>query len=142
MSERIRRHSGGFTLVETLVAGVILALWAVTLGTTVSQSMRSLALARDFQQAAELLDETLTKIDMIGPARVISEGPIEGTFEAPLERFSWRTEIEDRTEGHLYEVTVRIVWATPGGQTQSKEAQTLLNDPPDSRPAGLNWDEI
>ena len=127
---------------EALVAGVILALWAAVLGTTISQSMGSLALARDYQQAAELLDKTLTKIDMIGPARVMFEVPSEGVFEAPRERFSWQREIEARTEGHLYEVTVRIRWTTPGGQIQSIEAQTLLNDQPGSRPSELNWDEI
>ena len=46
----------GFTIVEALVAGVILSLSAVALGATVSHCMRSLTLARDYQRAAELLD--------------------------------------------------------------------------------------
>jgi len=142
MSKRIKGHSGGFTLVETLVAGVILALSAAVLGVTISQSMRSLALARDYQQAAELLDKTLTKIDLVGPARLLYEGPREDVFSPPHERFSWQVQIEPRTQGHLYEVTVRILWETPGGTKRSVEAQTLLNDQPDSRPTDLDWDSL
>ena len=137
--ERIRRCDGGFTLVETLVAGVILALSAVALGMTVSQSMRSLALARDYQRAAELLDKTLTKIDLIGPARLQFEGPTEDVFERPHDRFAWQAKIEPGIQGHLYEVTVRILWETPGGTIRSIEGQTLLNDPPDSRTIELDW---
>ena len=142
MSNRIKRQAGGFTLVEVLVAGVILALSAVALGVTISQSIRSLALARDYQRAAELLDETLTKIDLIGPSRLLFEGPTEDVFRPPHEKFAWQAQIEPRTQGHLYEVTVRILWETPGGTQRSIEAQTLLNDPPDSRPTELDWDSL
>ncbi len=137
------QRSAGFTLVEVLVAGVILALSAGALGLTISQSMRSLGLARDYQQAAELLDKTFTKIDLIGPARILYEGPSEGLFdEARHERFAWQVKIDSRLEGNLYEVTVRILWETPSGKGRFIEAQTLLNDPPGSRPSELYWDEL
>ena len=137
------QRSDGFTLVEVLVAGVILALAAGTLGLTVSQSMRSLGLARDYQRAAELLDKTFTKIDLIGPARILYEGPSEGLFdEARHERFAWQAKIDSRLEGNLYEVTVRILWETPSGKGRFIEAQTLLNDPSGDQPSELYWDEL
>ena len=136
-------RTAGFTLVEVLVAGVILALSAGALGLTISNCMRSLTLARDYQQAAELLDKTFTKIDLIGPARILYEGPSEGLFEESRhERFAWQAEIDSRLEGNLYEVTVRILWETPSGKVRFIEAQTLLNDPPGSRPSELYWDEL
>ena len=52
---KARRHCDGFTLVETLAAGVILALSGAVLSMAVKGSMRSLTLARDYQLAAELL---------------------------------------------------------------------------------------
>ena len=127
---------------ETLVAGVILALSAAALGLTVSGSMRSLAKARDYQRAGELLDKTLTKIDLIGPARLEYEGPTEGVFRAPHDRFAWQAQIEPGSQGDLYKVTVRISWDTPGGRTEFIEGQTLLNDPADSRPIELDWDSL
>ena len=142
MSRFSHRHSGAFTLVETLAAGVILSLAAAALTTAVSQGMRSLAMARDHQRAAELLDRTLTKIDILGPARLMEEGPTEGVFPPPHERFIWQAHITPRTEGYLYDVIVRITWPTPGGRRRSVRAQTRLNDPPESRPAELAWEDL
>ena len=139
MNKSYKQHRSGFTLVETLVAGVILALSAVALGTTISRGMNSLALARDYQQAAELLDRTLTKIDLIGPSSLLYEGPMADFFSPPYDRFTWQAQIEPLSEGYLYEVTVRIFWTTPIGTQRSVQAQTLLNDAPDSRPSGLDW---
>ena len=139
MNKLSKQHRRGFTLVETLVSGVILALSAVALGAVISQGMNSLTLARDYQQAAELLDQTLTKIDLIGPSTLLYEGPTADFFDPPYDRFAWQAQIESRTEGYLYEVTVRIVWITPVGTQRSVQAQTLLNDAPDSRPSGLDW---
>ena len=132
----------GFTLVETLAAGVILGLSAAVLGITVSSNMRSLALARDFQRAAELLDRTLTKIDTIGPAQLLAEGPTAGGFNPPHERFIWTATIERRFEGDLYDVTVRIAWPTPDGKQRSVEAQTFLNDPADLMQSELDWNDL
>ena len=142
MSRRRRQRSHGFTLVETLAAAMILALAAAVLGTAVAQGMRSLARARDYQRAAELLDRTLTKIDTIGPARLLAEGQTEGAFDPPHDRFAWAADIVPRPEGHLYDVTVRVWWLTPGGGRRSAEAQTRLNDPPGSRPTELNWGDL
>ena len=137
------QRTAGFTLVEVLVAGVILALSAVALGMAVSNCMNSLGLARDYQRAAELLDRTFTKIDLIGPSLLLYEGPTQGVFNEPHQKFSWQAEIDDsRLEGHLYEVTVSIFWQTPSGKLRSIKAQTLLNDPPDSDQSELFWEDL
>ncbi len=141
-NEGMTRPRRGFTLVEVLVAGVILALSAVALGLTVSNCMNSLTLARDFQRAAELLDKTFTKIDIIGPSTLLYEGPTDGRFEEPNDRFAWKADIEARLEGNLYEVTVSILWQTPSGKIRSIQAQTLLNDPPDTATSELYWEDL
>ena len=135
-------HRKAFTLVEALAAGVILTLAGTMLAVAVSQGMRSLTLSRDTQRAAELLDRTLTKIDMIGPARLMEEGPTEGPFPAPHEKFRWEAQIEARTEGYLYDVTVRITWPTVGGGRRKVVGATRLNAPPKSRPEELEWDDL
>ncbi len=142
MSKRGRQHSGGFTLVEALVAGVILALSVGVMGLTITRGMRSMALARDFQLAAGLVDRTLTKIDTIGPAMLMIEGPTEGRFAPPNDRFTWSATIEPRLEGDLYDVTVRIVWPTSVNATRSVEVQTFLNDPATEDQSLLQWDEL
>jgi prepilin-type N-terminal cleavage/methylation domain-containing protein len=133
----------GFTLVEVLAAGMILALSAAMIGLSVRQSLFSLNKARDYQQAAELLDRVMTKIDLIGPSVVSAEGPMTGQFDPPREKFEWESKIEPlASESWLYEVTVRIAWIDPKGQRQSVEAQTLLFDPPREQTTGLSWEDV
>ncbi|MHC4717431.1 MAG: type IV pilus modification PilV family protein [Planctomycetota bacterium] len=142
MNRRSRRHSGAFTLVETLAAAMILALTGAMLAAAVSQGMRSLTVARNYQRAAELLNDTLTKIDLLGPARLMDEGPTEGAFAPPHHRFRWRAEIAPRTEGYLYDVVVQITWPTAGGKQRHVYGATRLNDPPKSHPEELEWDDL
>ena len=140
-SPALRAGRRGFTVVEALSAGMILAIAAAAIGGTVSRSLQSLEDARDYQRAAQLLDQVLTKIDLIGPARIETEGPAEGQFDAPNERFSWQAAIESLTQGHLYKVTVRVSWPSRGG-TCTAAAGTYLNDPPKSRDSSLEWSKL
>ena len=143
MNSRPRtRRSGGFTLVEALVAGIILAASAAVLGLAVKQGARGRTAARDAQRVAELLDRVLTKIDVIGPARLGEQGPTEGTFASPNDRFSWTATMEPGLTGYLYTVTVRVSWRDAAGHEQSADAQTMLNDPPGSRSDLLEWDDL
>ena len=138
-----RQNRRGFTLVEVMAAGVILALSASVLSLGVRQSLRSLGKARDYQQAAELLDRIMTKTDMFGAGRIRVEGPNQGGFPPPHDRFRWQTQIESAdTESDLYEVTVRIAWVDPNGYTQYVEAQTLLYDPPRLAEQELSWEDV
>ena len=141
---RSARRSAGFTLVEALAAGIILSASAALIGLGVSQSMASLQRARNYQHAAELLHEVLTKIDIIGPERISREGPTDGSFEGRFnDRFRWEATIEtsDRLEADLYDIQVRIIWLVPGGE-RSVEAHTIIHDPLFSRPTMLEWDEL
>jgi len=141
MVERPRRHSGGFTLVETLAAGMILALAATVLSLSVRQSLRSLRLSRDLQQAAGLCDEVLSKIDTLGPAMILDEGPPGGAFAPPHERFEWSAEITPLAEGDLYDVVVTIEWET-AMENRSVRMQALLRDPVDETPSLLRWEDL
>ena len=135
------RQSRGFTVVEALAAGTILAVSAMIIGPSVSSALVGLSDARDAQRAAQLLEETLTRIDLLGPNRVAGEGPLEGGFSAPDDKFSWQAEIESTTPGYLYKVTVRVTWSGPRGQ-HTAAAQTLLNDPPASHDETLEWSTL
>ena len=84
----------------------------------------------------------LTRVDLIGPARLSTEGPTEGVFDPPNERYSWSVAIAPELEGDLYNVTVRVHWRTADGRSRSAEAQTLLNDPPGARDAALTWGDL
>ena len=138
MPKRTKARAGGFTLVEALAAGMILAMFAAVIASSVSTSAAALALARDQQRAAGYLDQVLTRIDLLGPDRMARMGPSSGQLD---EQFSWRASYEPMIEGYLYQVTVTIEWRTPQ-RMHSVSGYTMLNDPPNSRSALLRWDEL
>ena len=120
---------------------MILAISAAVIGVALSNAYRAAADARDYRRAAALLDELATKVDLIGPSRLMSEGSTEGTFEPPDDRFSWRASISTRIEGHLHEVTLEVGWPGRNGP-RTAELRTLLNDPPFSHDPTLRWGDL
>lgn len=140
-SRQARRNRRGFTLVEALAAGVVLAMTAVVIGGAVTRSIHALTISRDLQRASELLEATMTRIDLIGPARLMSEGPTEGRFDPPDDRFSWEAQIESLVETDLYEVTLTVRWPGAGG-TRSAQLVTRLYDPPGMRDSQLQWEDL
>lgn len=133
------RGARGFTLVEGLLAGVILALVGMMIGQGVSQSLRSAAESREVRKAAELLDRTLTKVDLIGPNRVMTQGPTSGRFPPPDDGYGWRVAIESLMEPDLYGVEVTVTWVGPRGERTARAA-TRLHDPAGSRDDFLRWE--
>ena len=129
-------------MVEALVAGMVLALSGTVLSLGVRQGMRMLSTAAEYETAAELLDRTLTRIDLVGPAALREEGPTSGAFPPPRGRFRWRAEIAPAGAGHLYDVTVTVLWTTPAGAEQSATVQTRLHDPPREVPRQLAWEDL
>ena len=91
--------------------------------------------AHDNRVAAQWLDEVLTRIDIVGPNRMLYEGPLAGPLD---DRFSWSAQITPEPLSDLYVVDVTIAWTTPAGQ-RTAEGHTLLMDPPGWREASVSW---
>ena len=130
-----RPHRGGFTLVEALLAGVILAIAGAGVGYGMAQAMQAARVAREYEQAAMLLDDVLTRVDLIGPTRMLSVGPNQGVFDEPWEAYRWEMAIESGELTDLYEVQVIVRW----GQRRV-EGRTRLYDPPGARGGQLTWE--
>ncbi len=75
----IRRTSAGFTLLEVLVAMVILTVAVVTLIQLASQGLRLLKLSSDHQEAALLADRLVRA----------SDASVEGVESGQEGQFSW-----------------------------------------------------
>ncbi len=135
------RRDGGFTLIEALLAGVILAALGVAVGGGVIGSLRSSGAGRDYATAAQLLDDTLTRIDLIGPSRLLSEGPTSGVFPPPHERFRWSATIEQPNLPDLYEVVLTVTWPGDRGE-RTAVAATRLYDPLNARNPLLRWEDL
>ncbi|NLF30526.1 MAG: type II secretion system protein [Planctomycetes bacterium] len=134
-------RTAGFTLVETLAAGMILAAAGAMLSLSVRLGLQSLQRAGDLQRAAALADRVLTKVDLIGPVALLENGPMVGAFQPPDERFAWAVAIEPPTADDLCRVKVTITWLVRG-TTRAVDVETLLHDPPGSHPANLVWESL
>ncbi len=131
-------RGGGFTLIECLLAAVVLAIFGAAMASTISQALTTNADAQNEQLAATYLDEVLTRIDAIGPATMATQGPFDGQIGG---QFNWSADIQQQPDSDLYSVTVTITWQTPGG-SRSVQAYTLLHDALGSRPVQLYWEDL
>lgn len=139
-SQRARAARRGFTVVESLIAGVILAVFAAALSGTIAQCNQASQRAQDQRAAAQWLDTVLTRIDIIGPNRVAVEGPESGSLD---ERFAWTATItQGALYADLYRVEVRITYTTPGGRSAEVVGHTQLFDPPGQRKSTALWSDL
>ncbi len=141
----MRRHVGysrardqGFTIVECLLAGVILALFSATIVTAVSQAGAAARRGEELRLAAGWLQEVMTRIDMVGPARLLREGPLRGELDT---RFTWSATIKEESIGSLYDVQVTIHWLS-GKRTSSVVGYTQFQDPPEAQHTAGSWYDL
>lgn len=118
------RH--GLTLVETLVAGVILSATVVTVSALSSKSMFGTGTNRAYELAASLLDRQMTLIDTVGIDAFIESGQTQGEFGEIAPDYSWAMLTEPVAIDSLQEVTLSVFW-TERGRIKSLSVTTRLN---------------
>ena len=125
----------GFTLLEVLVAFLILSLSMSVLMRIVSQSLNSLAVAERHQSAVQLAESKLAEV-LIG----LDESG-RGTQQGKLGRdFSWRSEVEpyefenpeagERYSINPWLVRVSVSWGQRPGEQVSLSTIRLLRARP------------
>ncbi len=85
----VRRHArcvGGYILVETTVALVLLAVGSWAIHATIREAILARGQAQDYTQARFLLEEVVAKLEL---QPLLSHGSKRGTFPGDLSRFSW-----------------------------------------------------
>ncbi len=105
---------GGFTLLEVLVAFVILALSVSMLMQVFSVGLRSAALSEEYTRATLLAE---SKLAAVGPEIPVEEGVTEGEYD---DKYRWRVTIgpyewsadDDFTDlpATPLQVTVEVLW--------------------------------
>jgi general secretion pathway protein I len=128
----MRLRTAGFTLVELVIAFVLLAIGIVAILELVGQSALNARLARNRTQAALLaqqrMEELLSQPDL-------QPGISEGNFGDRFPQFRWRAQIEqvsgsaDPAQAPLYRLTVVVEWQE-GTRTQSVQLDTLWTPVP------------
>lgn len=133
-----RRRRQGMTLVEVLLAVVILGVSLGALLGAASQAMGVVRQARNYEMARRLLGQ----VEVEKPLRLEDEikvGEESGAFEDGPEGWSWTRKIEAASEegeedelmGGLYLVTTTVHWSR-GGKQSSEEVVEYLYVPENS----------
>ena len=122
---RILKNKKGFSLVETLVASVILSGAVLTLGALSTVSVRGTRINRRYEVAASLLDKQLNMIDYMGIDEFIDLGQMEGIFENN-EEYRWQVVTEYQDIDSLYLVTITVSWVE-GNRPYSISVDTMLD---------------
>lgn len=131
-----REGEGGFTLIEALVALVVLGLVVVTMAAASSQALRVEGATLDHRRAAALADAKMSEIAALPPAglRTYAEG-LAGRFGEGNERFAWSARVTEVPESpHLFRAVLRVAW--DGG---SMEVATVLHHEPRIRSGRTPW---
>lgn len=136
----MRLRTAGFTLVELVIAFVLLAIGIVAILELVGQSALNARLARNRTQAALLaqqrMEELLSQPDL-------QPGISEGNFGDRFPQFRWRAQIEqvsgsaDPAQAPLYRLTVVVEWQE-GTRPQSVQLDTLWTPVPLTPPVATS----
>ncbi len=119
----------GFSLVEMVVAAVLLSGAVVTLCAISNKSLGGVKLNRENEVAWQLLDRQLTLIDYIGVEQFIEAGQLEGEFGDEEENqtvYHWSSDITEGEADNIYRVDMAVYW-TAGNRTGRVSAATVFN---------------
>jgi len=116
----------GFTLVETILASVILCGAVLALGAIGTRCLSETRLNREYEVAAALLDRQLTMIDYVGIEEFLEMGQMEGQLEEFEPGYYWSVVAESQGIGNLYQVSITVSWVERN-RRHSVSVDTMLN---------------
>jgi len=126
----ITRHSArrAFTLVEVMLAVLILGLGLGVLMAAAGKAVRVAAKAKDYETARRLIYQ----LELEHPLQLddLREDEERGSFGFDYPGYRWSREVEEYGEeaDRLFKVTTRITWSTARGEL-FEEVQSLLHEP-------------
>ena len=127
------RRSGGMTLIEVLVATILLGVGVTGLMSVATMAIRHQHRSVERTTATWLANERLSEVVRVGPyAWSVGRQPMQGTEPAGAVSYAWELDIEPASDGligELYIVHVEVTWTSAGGRGGGTVAmETWLND--------------
>jgi prepilin-type N-terminal cleavage/methylation domain-containing protein len=108
-----RAGEAGFTLLEALVAVLIVGLAAVAALETVAAELRTAARAKHAFTATALAEYRLETLRVLPAAELHSlpDSLARGAFQPPFERYRWTASVREvGGESGLHEAQVAVLW--------------------------------
>lgn len=109
-----RHNRQGFTLVEMIVAAILLVVGVVAALACIGSATRSTALAAEYTTAALLAQQRFAEIE--AQPDQLTSGDQQGDFGEEFPGYSWHQMVETTDFGGLVRITLTIEW--PSGATR------------------------
>src|SRR5579871_1963008 len=126
MMSRAHAAQTGFTLVEMIVATLLLAIGVVAALAAISTGIQATYKADRLQTAALLAERKLGQIEL--EASNLTGGDQQGDFGKLYPEFRWRESVESTSYPDLFQVTVTIQWDLNNPRPQERQYITYLRD--------------
>ena len=119
----------GFTLIEVMLAILILGIGLVVLVNSASRCLAVVKSARLYEDARHLI----ARVELEFPIdrEEFSEGRESGNFEGRYGKYRWEREVSlsGEEEDGFYEVSTRILWSESGNRRGREEVVTYMYVP-------------
>ena len=130
-----RRANAGFTLVEMIVATVLLAVGvAATLGAIHAAAQTTMA-ADGAQTSALLAQKQITQLEL--QPDQISGGDQQGEFGDEYPGYKWQQSVEATDYSNLFKVTLTVSWGSNNDQHKRDYITYLSNGQQITNPNGV-----
>lgn len=116
----------GFSLIEALLATVILSGSVLALASISTNALNDTTLNRHYETAAGIIDEHLSLIDCIGIDQFLKRDQLEGENTDLEPGYRWEVTTEYEGTDNLYIVTITVTWLE-GKRPYSIKAKTMLD---------------
>jgi len=110
MAVKIIKIKTGFTLIETILASIVLCGAVLTLGAISTRSLSQAKLNRQFETAIASVERQLALVDYMGIDDFIESGRMEGDTEEFERRYHWKITTESHEIENLYVVNITVSW--------------------------------
>lgn len=129
MKNITRKSEKAFSLVEVIVASIILSTAVVALCAVGNKSMIGVKRNREYEQAWELMDKQLTMISSAGIDQFIEADRFEGQVgkeDGQGSTHYWTAQVQQGEADYIYEVTLTISWG-PENRSRNISVATRFN---------------
>lgn len=125
MTVRPVKHTG-FSLVETMIASVILSGSVLALAAISSNAVHAIRVNQHREIAAAVIERQLSLIDYAGIDMFVEQGQTEGIYDDMEPGYLWQVATKYQGIDGLYLLTITVTWLE-GTRPQQLTAQTMLN---------------
>jgi prepilin-type N-terminal cleavage/methylation domain-containing protein len=129
-----RRREGGFTVVEVLVAIVVLSITLMALGPIMAGITRGNRYGQHVTSASARVQEKIEELKG-RPYEKVTAGSV-GLTSPGMSR-TWKV-VSEPVTGALKEVDVSVSWKEPGNKTRTVSVKTYIANP---APTGASDDD-